>query len=204
MNLPNKLTLIRVILVPFFVFFMLTDIVPASPVIALAIFILASVTDALDGHIARSRNLVTTFGKFLDPLADKVVIVIMLFLIVLYQDGLTLGGIYLHNGVVIALLSGLILSRELLISVFRSIAARKNLVLAADIYGKVKTVFLDVSVNALMLAGLHAVVGWIVTVLFYIGAVLAVFSGIRYIYKNKHVFSDDSAADQSADENKTL
>ena len=75
MNLPNKLTLLRVILVPFYVFFMLTDIVPFSPVIALAIFAAASATDALDGHIARSSNLVTTFGKFLDPLADKVLVV---------------------------------------------------------------------------------------------------------------------------------
>ena len=75
MNLPNKLTLLRVILVPFFVFFLLTDIVPFSKIIALVIFIAASITDALDGHIARSRNLITTFGKFLDPLADKVLVI---------------------------------------------------------------------------------------------------------------------------------
>ncbi|MBQ5311523.1 MAG: CDP-alcohol phosphatidyltransferase family protein, partial [Oscillospiraceae bacterium] len=70
MNLPNKLTVLRMVLVPVFIFFLLTDIVPASKLIALAVFALASVTDALDGHIARSRGLVTTFGKFLDPLAD--------------------------------------------------------------------------------------------------------------------------------------
>ena len=74
MNLPNKLTILRVILVPFFVFFLLTDFIPFSKIAALVIFIAASVTDALDGHIARSQNLVTTFGKFLDPLADKVLV----------------------------------------------------------------------------------------------------------------------------------
>mgnify|MGYP002707817323 CR=1 FL=1 len=74
MNLPNKLTILRVVLVPFFVFFLLTDFIPFSKIAALVIFIAASVTDALDGHIARSRNLVTTFGKFLDPLADKVLV----------------------------------------------------------------------------------------------------------------------------------
>ena len=119
----------------------------------------------------------------------------MLFLIVLYQDGLTLNGVYMYNGLIIALLSGLILSRELLISVFRSIAARKNLVLAADIFGKIKTVLLDVSVTSLMLAGLHPVIGWIGTVLFYIGSLFAVYSGIRYIYKNKHVFDTESATE---------
>ena len=75
MNLPNKLTVARVVLVPFFIFFLLTDIVPKSSLWALVVFALASITDALDGHIARSRNLVTNFGKFLDPLADKVLVI---------------------------------------------------------------------------------------------------------------------------------
>ncbi|MBQ4364515.1 MAG: CDP-alcohol phosphatidyltransferase family protein, partial [Oscillospiraceae bacterium] len=75
MNLPNKLTVLRVILVPFFIFFLLTDIVPFSKLFALIVFACASITDALDGHIARSRNLVTTFGKFLDPLADKILVI---------------------------------------------------------------------------------------------------------------------------------
>ncbi len=70
MNLPNKLTMLRVILIPFFVFFMLTDLVPYSGLIALAIFIAASITDFLDGKIARKYNLITNFGKFMDPLAD--------------------------------------------------------------------------------------------------------------------------------------
>ena len=74
MNLPNKLTMLRVILIPFFVFFMLTDLVPYSGLIALAIFIAASITDFLDGKIARKYNLITNFGKFMDPLADKLLV----------------------------------------------------------------------------------------------------------------------------------
>ena len=155
------------------------------------LFSICCSTDFVDGYIARKTGTVSDLGKLLDPLADKVVIVIMLFLIVLYKDGLSLGGIYEYNALIIAILSGLILSRELLISVFRSIAARKNLVLAADVFGKIKTVLLDVSVTALMLAGLHTVIGWIGTVIFYLGAVFALYSGIRYIYKNRHVFQDD-------------
>lgn len=155
------------------------------------LFAICCSTDFLDGYIARKTNTVSSLGKLLDPLADKVIIVIMLFLIVLFKDGLTMDGVFEHNPLVIALLSGLILSRELIISVFRSIAASKNLVLAADIFGKIKTIFLDVAVNVLMFAGFHVVIGWIGTVLLYIGAFFAVFSGVRYIVKNKHVFLSD-------------
>lgn len=202
-TLATKITIARIFLIiPTIIVFIIAHSLRAERTVYLACLITSAVlfgiccsTDFLDGHIARKTGTVSDLGKLLDPLADKVVIVIMLFLIVLYQDGLTLDGKFVHNGVVIALLSGLILSRELLISVFRSIAARKNLVLAADIFGKIKTVLLDVSVNALMLAGLHPVIGWIGTVLFYVGAVFAVYSGVRYIYKNKHVFNDDYAED---------
>lgn len=199
-TLATKITIARIFLIiPTVIVFILAEFFRDNYTAYLSLLIVSAVlfsvccsTDFLDGYIARKTGTVSDLGKLLDPLADKVVIVIMLFLIVLYQDGLTMGGIYAYNGLIIALLSGLILSRELLIGVFRSIAARKNLVLAADIFGKIKTVFLDISVSALMLAGLHPVVGWIGTVTFYIGAVFAVYSGVRYIYKNKHVFADDN------------
>lgn len=77
MNLPNKITMIRVILIPFFVFFMLTDFVPYSNVIAVAIFIVASLTDTLDGYLARKYELVSNFGKFMDPLADKLLVALL-------------------------------------------------------------------------------------------------------------------------------
>lgn len=128
MNLPNKLTLLRVILVPFYVFFMLTDIVPFSPVIALAIFAAASATDALDGHIARSRNLVTTFGKFLDPLADKVLVVSALMCMV-------------ERGVIGSVPVIIIVAREFMVSGLRLVTANEGVVVAAGIWGKLKTAF---------------------------------------------------------------
>ena len=128
MNLPNKLTLLRVILVPFFVFFLLTDIVPFSKIIALVLFIAASVTDALDGHIARSRNLVTTFGKFLDPLADKVLVISALICMT-------------KLGIIGAVPVIIIVAREFMVSGLRLVTANEGVVVAAGIWGKLKTAF---------------------------------------------------------------
>lgn len=175
MNLPNKLTLLRVILVPFFVFFMLTDIVPFSPVIALVIFILASVTDALDGHIARSRNLVTTFGKFLDPLADKVLVISAL--------------ICLNSlGVIGAVPVIIIVAREFMVSGLRLVTANEGVVVAAGIWGKLKTAFTMVAEVAIMLGlcfgfeGQAADIANIVyQILIWIATVLTVISGGVYL-----------------------
>lgn len=175
MNLPNKLTLLRVILVPFFVFFMLTDIVPFSPVIALAIFIAASVTDALDGHIARSRNLVTTFGKFLDPLADKVLVISAL--------------ICLNSlGVIGAVPVIIIVAREFMVSGLRLVTANEGVVVAAGIWGKLKTAFTMVAEVAIMLGLCFSfeeqaadIVNIIYQVLIWIATVLTVISGGVYL-----------------------
>lgn len=145
-------------------------------------------TDFVDGAVARKTNTVSDLGKFLDPLADKVVIVVMLFLVVYHGAGL---GIFAYNGLIIALLGGLILSRELMISVFRSLAAKKGTVLAADVYGKIKTWLLDIGVGFLIIAGLHEVIAWLGTIVFYLGGIMTVVSGVNYIVKNKQVFSDD-------------
>ena len=203
-TLATKITIARIFLIiPTIVAFIVGQIYAHGSVgyyigniLAAVLFSICCSTDFVDGFIARRTGTVTDLGKLLDPLADKVVIVIMLFLVVAFGDGLSLGGLFVHNKIVIAVLSGLILSRELLISVFRSIAARKNCVLAADIFGKLKTIFLDVSVTSLMLAGMHVVIGWIGTVLFYIGVVFAVYSGINYIYKNRHVFEEDGVDEE--------
>lgn len=175
MNLPNKLTLLRVILVPFFVFFMLTDIVPFSPVIALVIFILASVTDALDGHIARSRNLVTTFGKFLDPLADKVLVISAL---------ICLNSI----GVIGAVPVIIIVAREFMVSGLRLVTANEGVVVAAGIWGKLKTAFTMAAEVAIMLGlcfgfeGQAADIANIVyQILIWIATVLTVISGGVYL-----------------------
>lgn len=177
MNLPNKLTLLRVILVPFFVFFMLTDIVPYSEIISLVIFAAASITDALDGHIARSRNLVTTFGKFLDPLADKVLVVSAL--ICMCELGLV--------GAVPVLI---IVAREFMVSGLRLVTANEGVVVAAGIWGKLKTAFTMVAIVVIMVgmcfnleAGSSAenIMNIVNQVLIWIATVLTVISGGVYL-----------------------
>lgn len=197
-TLATKFTIARIIMIlPTLVFFIIAmyfDALFLPFIIVTAIlFSLLCATDFIDGHIARSTNTVSDLGKFLDPLADKVVVVVMLFLIVYYKRGLE---IFDYNGMVITLLSAFIMSRELTISVFRSIAAKKGIVLAADIYGKIKTIFLNIGISCLILAGVHFIFAWIGTITFYIGAVLAFYSGYNYIAKNKQVFmsSDENNA----------
>lgn len=175
MNLPNKLTVLRVILVPFFVFFLLTDIVPFSPAIALVIFIAASVTDALDGHIARSRNLVTTFGKFLDPLADKVLVISALMC-------------FVELGVIGSVPVMIITAREFMVSGLRLVTANEGVVVAAGIWGKLKTAFTMVAEVAVMLGlcfgfeGQAAAAANIVyQVLIWISVALTVISGWVYL-----------------------
>lgn len=208
-TLATKITIARIILiVPTVAMFIVAELVKgvsgaahiAMLAVATFLFAVCCATDFIDGHIARKTNTVSMLGKFLDPLADKVVIVVMLFLIVLFRDGLSMGGVYPHNALVIAILSGIILSRELMIGVFRSIAASRGLVLAADIYGKVKTVMLDIGVTLLMIAGVHYIIGWIGTIVFYIGAILAVYSGFNYVFKNKQVLKQDDEEDKKQDE----
>ena len=189
MNLPNKISLTRIFMIPVFVaLFFLGSIAPYNYFISAVLFVVASCTDFIDGYIARKHNLVTNLGKFLDPIADKVVVVIMLFLVIAHRVGLE---VFPYNTLVISLCGGLILSRELIVGAFRSIAAKKGLVLAADIYGKVKTVLLDISLAFLIMAGVHEVIGWMGTIVYYAGAVMTVVSGLNYILKNKSVLVDE-------------
>ena len=129
MNLPNKLTVLRVLMIPFFVLFALVDLVPGcSHYIAVAIFIIASLTDLLDGKIARKYNLVTDFGKFMDPLADKLLVCSALICLV-SMDRLP------------AWMVIVIISREFIISGFRLVASDNGVVIAASYWGKFKTTF---------------------------------------------------------------
>ena len=204
MTLATKITLARIFLiiptVVFYIVGMLEETVYLPfLIVSCVLFALLCSTDFVDGHIARKTNTVSALGKFLDPLADKIVIVVMLFLIVYFRDF----ELFSHDGLVIALLGGLILTRELTVSVFRAVAASKGLVLAADIFGKVKTVLLDVGVAFLILAGVHEVIMWIGEIVFYAGALLTVYSGARYLVKNKHVLADKKPeADAAADAEK--
>jgi CDP-diacylglycerol--glycerol-3-phosphate 3-phosphatidyltransferase len=128
MNLANKLTMTRIILIPFFVFFVLTDFVPFSPVIAFALFAAASLTDALDGHIARSRNMITVFGNFLDTLADKALVTSALVC-------------FCELGIIGAVPALIIIIREFMIVGLRLIAAEKGVVISAGMPGKLKAAF---------------------------------------------------------------
>ncbi|MGN0414343.1 MAG: CDP-diacylglycerol--glycerol-3-phosphate 3-phosphatidyltransferase [Agathobacter sp.] len=178
MNLPNKLTLFRVILIPFFVFFLLAPYFPGyGNYIAVVIFIIASLTDFLDGKIARKYNLVTNFGKFMDPLADKLLVCSALICLI------ALGRI--PAWVVI-----IIIAREFIISGFRLIASDNGVVIAASYWGKFKTASQMIMVIVLVLDIPGKVFSVIGTVLIYVSLALTVISLIDYIAKNKDVLKD--------------
>ena len=178
MNLPNKLTIMRVILIPFFVFFLLSPYFPAyGNYIAVAIFIVGSLTDMLDGKIARKYNLVTNFGKFMDPLADKLLVCsAMICLIELDR---------LAAWIVIV-----IIAREFIISGFRLVASDNGVVIAASYWGKFKTTFQMLMVIVLILDIQMPFFQILGTVLTYVALILTVVSLIDYIVKNKDVLKD--------------
>lgn len=175
MNLPNKLTMFRVILIPFFVLFMLVDITSIDKWIALAIFIIASLTDLLDGKIARKYNLVTNFGKFMDPLADKLLVCSALICLVEMAK--------LPAWMVIV-----IIAREFIISGFRLIASDNGVVIAASYWGKFKTTFQMVMI-CLLIADIGAI-KIITIVIVWTALILTVVSLIDYLIKNKDIMKE--------------
>lgn len=178
MNLPNKLTIFRVILIPFFVVFMLTPICPGyANYIAVAIFIVASLTDLLDGKIARKYNLVTDFGKFMDPLADKLLVCAAMICLI-------------ETGQLAAWIVIVIISREFIISGFRLVAADNGVVIAASYWGKFKTTFQMLMVIVLILNFDNRYFQILGTVLTYIALVLTVVSLIDYLWKNRAVLKE--------------
>ncbi|MCM1048003.1 MAG: CDP-diacylglycerol--glycerol-3-phosphate 3-phosphatidyltransferase [Clostridiales bacterium] len=175
MNLPNKLTMFRVILIPFFVLFMLVDITTVDKWIALAIFIIASLTDLLDGKIARKYNLVTNFGKFMDPLADKLLVCAALICLV-------------EMSVLPAWIVIIIISREFIISGFRLIASDNGVVIAASYFGKFKTTFQMIMI-CLMIADIEAL-QILTDIVMWVALALTVISLIDYLVKNKDVMKE--------------
>ncbi len=184
MNWPNRLTILRVILIPFFVACLMLDGGKGIlRYISLGIFIVASLTDALDGHIARKYNLVTNFGKFMDPLADKLLVCSAIIC-------------FIELGKMPAWIVLIIIAREFIISGFRLIASDNGLVIAASWWGKSKTIVQMVMIIVLLLdlgavfveaaAGIHIVE----QVLIYLALVLTVISLLDYIIKNRQVLSD--------------
>lgn len=177
MNLPNKLTVFRIILIPIFVLFMMADIFgEADKYIAALIFIIASLTDLLDGKIARKYNLVTNFGKFMDPLADKLLVCAAL---------ICLTGSKIPAWIVI-----IIISRELFISGFRTLAADKGIVLAAGWWGKFKTTFQMIMIIVLIIDLPYKAFDIAGVILIYISLILTIISMVDYVYKNVDVLKN--------------
>lgn len=176
MNLPNKLTILRVAMVPFFVLFMLTQLGgAANKWISLGIFAVASLTDLLDGKIARKYNLVTNFGKFMDPLADKLLVCAAMICLI-------------ETGQLSAWVVTIIISREFIISGFRLIASDNGIVIAASYWGKFKTVFQMVMIIVLI-ADLGGIFTFIGIALIWIALALTVISLVDYVVKNKQVLT---------------
>ncbi len=188
LNLPTKITLVRIAMIPIMVVIYYLEAIPYRSLIAGAVFVLAAGTDFLDGYLARKNNLVTNLGKFLDPIADKVLIMTALFLLV---ESHTIP-------VIFGAVSGIIiLARELIVTGFRQVAAANNVVIAADMTGKVKAVFQDIALAFFFLladlpkdAAFTEIFAWISYVMLAIAVVLTIVSGINYIVKNKQVLSD--------------
>lgn len=200
MNLPNKLSISRIVMIPFMIFFYLADFIPNSwgKIVAIAIFIIASLTDMLDGHIARKRNLITDLGKFLDPIADKLLAISALLLVIC--DGTVPAPYGAIAGIII-------IGRELIIGGFRQIAATKNVVMAADWFGKIKTIVQDISLPALILLSyfltsgvvtglglfVFEIINW---VLLGLSVLLTIISAINYLVKNWNVLKDTKKSDE--------
>lgn len=184
MNLPNKLTVLRAILIPVFLFFMYADFIPFNFTIALFVFVAASLTDAFDGHIARKYNLVTDFGKFLDPLADKALVIAAL-------------AVFVEFGTMGAVPFFIIIAREFMVSGLRLVTADKGVVVAAGFWGKLKTAFTMAAIILILLVcSLSGDFDWfgfepsvdfvfgvncVMTASIWISVVLTVISGLVYL-----------------------
>ena len=176
MNLPNKLTMLRIFLIPIFIILLMFDLW----YVAAIVFIVASVTDALDGMIARRMNLITNFGKLMDPLADKLLVTAALVC-------------FVQLDVMDAWMVIVILAREFLITGLRTVAAGQGIILAAGISGKLKTVFQMLAIIIILLQDwpftliTDAPVGLI---LMWIAVIMTIYSGAEYVIKNRRVFQE--------------
>lgn len=175
MNLPNKLTLLRVAMIPLLVVFMLVPMFDGQKWVALALFVIASLTDLVDGKIARKYNLITNFGKFADPLADKLLVCSALVCLVELSR-------------VPAWIVLVIIAREFIVSGFRLVAADQGVVIAASMWGKVKTT-LQMIMIILMIADIPEL-NIITQVAMWSALVLTIVSLVDYVSKNRNVIND--------------
>lgn len=198
MNLPNKITIVRILMVPIFMVVLYLPF-QTSNVIAFFIFAIAAFTDSLDGHIARSRNLVTNFGKFLDPLADKLLVAAALIALV-------------GMGMIPSWFATIIIAREFMVTGIRLLANGEGRVIAASIWGKIKTITQIIAILLLLLdtyklaendifmiyklknmfvnfmtSPVENTIGILSTIMIILAVIITVFSGIDYLVKNKDV-----------------
>ncbi len=207
MNLPNKITIARIFMIPLFVIVFLLPQIPYNYFISAIIFVIACSTDFIDGYIARKYHLVTNLGKFLDPIADKVLVSTALILM-LTKGEIFINGLYDWIYVASAVCIAIILARELIVSGFRMVAASQNVVLAADFIGKIKTTFQDIAI-AFLLLGVNFFEVTVLTTIFYaigivsllFATVLTIWSGASYIIKNKKVLTASATEDKQIEEN---
>lgn len=190
MNLPNKLTLLRAVLVPFFLLMLFVDSIPVNFTLALVIFAAASITDALDGHIARKNNLITNFGKFLDPLADKVLVISALIA-------------FVELDIIGSVPVIVIVAREFMVSGLRLLAADDGVVVAAGFWGKLKTAFTMVSIVVILVSlalvgdfeliseGVQKGIDVAIGLLIWISTALTVISGCVYLKGYWHLIDSD-------------
>lgn len=189
MNTPNKLTILRIVMIPIFVALFYITAIPCNFIISAVIFIIAAATDFLDGYIARKYKLVTNFGKFLDPIADKVLVSTALIVMLVPPLGIQILPWYA------SIMVSLILARELIISGFRLVAAGQGQVIAADKSGKLKAFFTDISIVAILVFAqitplVFDITNIIGVILLGISTLLTVVSGVECIVKNKAVLKD--------------
>lgn len=193
MNLANKLTLLRIFLVPIFLAFIAINDIPYGKVIATVIFIIAAITDQLDGYIARSRNQITRFGKFMDPLADKLLVTAALISLVEFH-------------IISTWIAMIIIAREFAVTGLRAVAAAENVVIAASPWGKLKTV---VQIIAIILALINLnydntslgiinkfiinpkMISTTTNIFMFFAVVITIVSGVDYFIKNKEIIKTD-------------
>ncbi|MCT8976803.1 CDP-diacylglycerol--glycerol-3-phosphate 3-phosphatidyltransferase [Clostridium sp. CX1] len=194
MNLANKLTILRIILVPVFLIFITVKDIPYGNLIAIAIFIIASVTDTLDGYIARSRNQVTRFGKFMDPLADKLLVTAALISLVEFH-------------IIPSWAAMIIIAREFAVTGLRSVAAAEGIVIAASPWGKAKTVtqiiaiilgLINLSYNNVSFGIIkqfinypHRFLNLVTAIAMSAAVIITIVSGLDYFLKNREVMRSD-------------
>jgi CDP-diacylglycerol--glycerol-3-phosphate 3-phosphatidyltransferase len=185
MNLPNKISMIRILIIPIIVvgYYLIPDTIPIGQSVNLwwyltpGLFVIASLTDFLDGYIARKYNLVTTFGKFIDPLADKLLVMTALLLLTV-------------DGIIPVWIVVTILSREFIVTGIRLVAAPTGKVIAASKLGKYKTATTMVALVILLMFEFDEAFVTYGMIILYIGLALTIISGIEYFWKNKHIIAE--------------